>query len=593
MSGTALSLRAIGLTRVAIGAFQGLALYLIYLAYDAEVWPATDGLVFAPLLLIALFIPLLVSQALGTLRLRTLAIWAAVATVIVGGLGVYDIWHAWPVDWRGGNPPVSRPHVLPSPHLIIALVMGLFIGQSLVTGGDLDRKFVADYTTHFDVAWKIAVQGALAAAFTGAFWGLLRLGAALFELVNIDFFVELLQERWFAIPATTLAVSVAAHLTDVRTDIVRGIRTLGLSLLSWLLPLMVLIASGFLATLVFTGVQPLWDTQFATTLLLIAFGALVVLLNAAYQDGHAERATPRILRYPGSLAAFVLVPLAALAGYALFLRVEQYGWTATRIYASVCALVAAFYAVGYAFAAIRSEPWLKRIERCNFYGALLTLAVLLALFSPIADPYRISVASQVARLESGVVMPEQFDFANLRWEGGRYGQAALERLKATADGPRAENVREAASRALIATDRSARRGDPEIARANIDVHPAGETLPPTFLTQDWNTRAAPACVRGVRMASCDAWSMDLDADGTEEVIVLDQSLIHVFQLTDQMVWAQVGNWGLPPGCAAFSNEMTAGRFTTAPSEPSRWPDLEISGQRFRLRETAPMPGCPG
>ena len=162
----------------------------------------------------------------------------------VSALGVYDIWHAWPVDWRLIDPPVSRPHVLPSPHLIIALVMGLFIAHSLVTAGDMDRKFVADYTTHFDVAWKIAVQGALAAAFTGAFWGLLWLGAGLFDLINIDFFIELLQERWFAIPATTLAVSAAAHVTDVRAGIVRGIRTLGLSLLSWLLPLMTLIATG-------------------------------------------------------------------------------------------------------------------------------------------------------------------------------------------------------------------------------------------------------------------------------------------------------------------------------------------------------------
>ena len=56
----------------------------------------------------------------------------------------------------------------------------------------------------------------------------------------------------------------------------------------------------------------------------------------------------------------------------------------------------------------------------------------------------------------------------------------------------------------------------------------------------------------------------------------------------------VGNWNLPPGCAALSAEMVAGRFTTAPPDPSRWPDLEILGLRFRMRETAPpMPACPG
>jgi hypothetical protein len=599
MSDTALSLRVIGLARAAIGVFQGLALYLIYLAYDTRAWPATDGLVFAPLLLFALFIPLLVSQGIGTLRPRTLAIWAAAATVIVVAVGAYDIWHAWPVDWTFGEGPVSRPHILPSPELFVALVAGLFIAQSLVTGGDIDRKLIADYTTHFDVAWKIAVQAALAVAFTGAFWGLLVLGAGLFRLINIEFFFDLLQERWFAIPATTLAVSAAIHVTDVRAGIVRGIRTLGLSLLSWLLPLMTLIAAGFLGTLVFTGVQPLWDTQFATALLLIAFGALVVLLNAAYHDGHDERAAPRVLRYPGSVAALALIPLAALAGYALFLRIEQYGWTAARIYASACALVAVFYAVGYALAAIRSEPWLKRIEQWNFYGAILVLAVLFALFTPIADPYRISVASQVARLESGAVTPEQFDFANLRWEGGRFGQAALERLKVTMAEPRADYVRDAAARALVATNRSARPADPEIVRANVTAHPAGTTLPPSFLAQDWGASIvafryvpAPGCLRAQRTALCDAWMMDLDGDGADEIVVLEFNVIHAYRLGEQATWVRIGTWNLPQNCERLTSDMVAGRFATAPPEPRKWPDLEISGLRIPLAENPAVPACP-
>src|SRR5262245_28998091 len=356
MGDSTLSLRTVGIARLAIGGLQGLALYLLYVAYDGPIWPATNGFVFAPVLLIALFIPLLVSQALGNLRPRTFAIWAAAATVIVSGLGVYDIWHAWPLDWDYGSPPTSRPHILPSPELFCALVLGLFIAQSLITGGDEDRRFVASYTTHFDVAWKLAVQGALAVAFVGAFWLVLWLGAALFDLIEIDFFEELIKRRWFAIPATALTFSAAIHVTDVRAGLVRGIRTLGLTLLSWLLPLMVLIGVGFLAALLFTGVQPLWDTQFAATLLLIAFSALVVLLNAAYQDGHIEHQAPPVLRYPGSVAALALTPLAALACYAVFLRVTQYGWTAPRIYASACAFVAAFYAVGYAYAAITSGP---------------------------------------------------------------------------------------------------------------------------------------------------------------------------------------------------------------------------------------------
>jgi hypothetical protein len=360
---TTISIRALGIARAVIGLFQGLALYLIYLAFDERTWPATDDLVFAPLLLVTLFVPLLLSQALGSIRLRTLVIWGAGATVILAGLGFYDIWHDWP-----GEPSAGRPSstIIPSVQLFIAVVASLFISQSLIEGGDADRKFIANYTTHFDIAWKLAVQAALAVAFTGALWGLLWLGAGLFNLIKIDFIMRLIEHRWFAIPATTLAFSAALHVTDVRAGIARGIRTLGLSLLSWLLPLMALIGAGFLATLIFTGVQPLWNTQFATALLLVAFAALVVLINAAYQDGAAESAPPRLLRYAGSIAAVATIPLIGLAGYALYLRIEQYGWTAQRIYVFSCVFVAAFYALGYAFAALGYGPWLKRIARWNF-----------------------------------------------------------------------------------------------------------------------------------------------------------------------------------------------------------------------------------
>jgi len=76
---------------------------------------------------------------------------------------------------------------------------------------------------------------------------LLWLGAELFDLIGIDFFTRLLEHKWFAIPATSLAVAAAVHVTDVRAGLVRGARTLLLVLLSWLLPLMAIIVAGSIA----------------------------------------------------------------------------------------------------------------------------------------------------------------------------------------------------------------------------------------------------------------------------------------------------------------------------------------------------------
>ena len=89
-----------------------------------------------------------------------------------------------------------------------------------------------------------------------------------------------------------LAFTCAIHVTDVRAGIVRGARTLKLTLLSWLLPIMALIAVTFLATLLFTGLEPLWSTRRATPVLLAAAAALVFLaLPFGYATDVAQLAT--------------------------------------------------------------------------------------------------------------------------------------------------------------------------------------------------------------------------------------------------------------------------------------------------------------
>jgi Kef-type K+ transport system membrane component KefB len=115
---------------------------------------------------------------------------------------------------------------------------------------------------------------------------------------------------------------------DARAELVRGARALALTLLAWLLPMMTAFAVAFLLALPFTGLQPLWSTRYATGTLLAASGALVFLINAAYQDGQAGDAIARPVQYARSIAALGLVPLVALAVYGLMLRAQQYGWTA-------------------------------------------------------------------------------------------------------------------------------------------------------------------------------------------------------------------------------------------------------------------------
>jgi len=439
--------RSFGITRAAIGLAQGIVLYFLDAAFEAKTWPATDALVFAPLVLVSVFVPTVAVAAIGNLRPRNFAIWTVAATVILAGLGAYDILRdpGGAVDIFQALLNGTRPRGVPSITLWLIVPVGLFIAQALIVSGDADRKFMAGYGRYFDIAWKHGVQIVLAALFLGAFWLLLWLGAAIFKLINIDVLAELIAKRWFALPASTFVIACAILITDVQAGIVRGVRTLTLTLLSWLMPLMAAMTVAFLAALVFTGLEPLLSTRRATAVLLFAGAALVLLLNAAYQDGPGEQQVARILRYAGTATAVALTPLVAIAAYAVALRVEQYGWTPERVVAVACVVFAACYALGYLLAALKSPQWLKWIEPTNILAAFVVLAVMLALLSPMADPARIAVADQVARLESGRISPEKFDYQFLRFRSGRYGVEALARLRAKQDGPDAARIAERAN----------------------------------------------------------------------------------------------------------------------------------------------------
>ena len=415
--------------RLAIGLTQGLALYLLYSAYDDKVWPATQGLVFAPALLVWLFIPTVLISTLSEMAWRKALLWALAAAIVTALLAFFDIWGAWPQDWVYGRN-ISQPHVLPSPKLFFFWGAGLFIAHALVLGGNTDRRFMASYPTHFDTAWKLAVQLALAGLFVGAFWLLLWLGAGLFNLIKLDFFQRLIRHEWFAIPVTALAAAGALHLTDIRPALVRGARTLLLSLLSWLLPLITLIVAGFILSLPFTGLAALWRIGHASALLLVASAALIILINAAHQDGQPEHLPHKLLRLSATLAAVLPVPLTLIAAYALMLRVGQHGWSVERVMLAASVIAALGYAGGYAWAAVKPGAWLEAIKTWNFAMALLILAEIVLLFTPIASPARIAVADQMARLKDGKIAPKDFDFHFLRWEAGRYGMEALRQLAA-------------------------------------------------------------------------------------------------------------------------------------------------------------------
>lgn len=566
--------RRIAIVRLAVGLVQGIVLYLLLRATegDSASWSQRHPDLFAPALLTALFLPAVLLSGVGKLRLWVYVVWSLIAGLVLALLAWHDI-----ARQAGGAREATFP-------LFVFAAAALFIAHHLIVPADRERRLAASYPAYFDAAWMAGVQGVLSIGFAGAFWLLLLLGANLFKIIGLSFLSDLLQESWFSLPLTGLAFATAVHLTDVRDGLIRGVRTVALMLLSWLLLVITVLVGGFLLALPFTGLDGLWQTGSATALVLSAAAALIVLINTAYQDGRPDHRPPVVLRYGVRVASALIAPLVALAFWGLALRIGQHGLTPDRIIATACAVVGAVYGLGYLFAAVRPGPWMKPLEPTNIIAAVLSVAVILALFSPVADPARLSAADQVARLERGAVATEDFDFEFLRFDSGKAGLAALDRLTRSPDMETARLARAARAR----EDRSGYSVQERREQvAGIRIEPvAGQTTPPSFTAQlDRQDSLIYACISD---RPCRLRSVDLDGDGRMEVLLANSSAILTFAKDDQGQWSQSGTYSVMCGNVS-PDELTIAfteRFAVA---PARLPDLVVGGRRLQAQ---PQIRCP-
>ena len=575
----------IAVARLVAGLLQGLLLYWLYSAAQAKAWPATQPYLLAPLMLIGLLLPVLLVSSLGHLSPRRIGLWMAGAALVLTVLALHDVSRgAEHFIW--GNYKPGAPLRVISALLFGFCVVGFYVAHALVLAAAQDQRRLAGYATYFEVAWKLGIQLLFSLLFVAVLVLVLWLGGQLFLLIKLNFLKNLLAQPWFVIPVLCFAFSFAIHITDVRPSIVRGIRTLLLVLLSWLMPIAAVLVAGFLLTLPFIGFERLWATRHAASVLLGMAGLLVVLINAAFQNGEAGLGVARGIRFGTRLSCLLLPWLVGIAIYALILRVMAHGWTAERIIAGACLLVASCYAVGYAWAASKYGDWLNWIANVNVGTAFITLLVLLALFTPLMDPARLSVASQMARLNSGKVGADKFDFEYLRFQGARYGQAALQELTLRNAGPDAAVIRARATAMLMRENRFDDTGALSDVAINLTVRPAGVTLPHSFLQQDWSQAGPswrlPACLKRAGQ-QCDAYAMDFDGDGRQEVLLISNDPRASSVLLAEK---EEGGWyarGQIPSeilrCRPLREKLQAGQFALVPPKVQ---ELEVDGQRVPM-----------
>ena len=282
-------------------------------------------------------------------------------------------------------------------------------------------------------AWMDAVIGAASLFFTGIAFLLAWLIAGLFDLIGIDLLKDLLQKQWFSWLVAGFSFGAAVGLLRERDALLTTLQRLVMVVFSVLAPVLAAALILFLASLPFTGIEKLWNSDIpATSLLLVAGAGGILLANAVIGNGKSERSQNSVLQWSALALVLTVLPLAILAALSIGQRIGQYGWTPERIWGVIAVAVAIAYgAAGWwaAYKGRRDFDDLLRPLQTKLAIGLCGLALLLAL--PILDFGAISARSQLARLSDGYVVPAEFDWNAMAFDFGPAGRHALKRLAAS------------------------------------------------------------------------------------------------------------------------------------------------------------------
>lgn len=360
-----------------------------------------------------------VAFALSVERLRWQ--WSAGFAAAGGLVSAFVAWWIGPPDsWGAGE-----RWQLFSAILAVGIALPLF--QSLRDTG-ARRPEVGLVHGH---AWTNLILAGAAGAFVGATMLVTVLLAELFHLIGIDVLRDRLNDGWFMWPLACGAFGSATGLLRDRAHMLGTLQKVGRVVLSVLAPILAFGLALFVLALPFTGLRPLWDqTQATTPILLACIVGAVLLANAVIGNEAEEEARSPVLRYAAVSLGAVMAPLAFVAAVSTAKRIGQYGLTPDRLWACVFVIAAAAFALAYLYALARGRArWPKALRSANV--GLIAGFCLLALFlaMPIVSFGAISARDQLARLESGRVPPEKFDWAAMRFDFGPAGRRALERLR--------------------------------------------------------------------------------------------------------------------------------------------------------------------
>ena len=560
--------RTTRLGMIFIGLLQGALCYLLmtYLVPHNDGWlfygmPATIAITSALLLTVVSF------------KQRALWYWMALIFVVVLAMSAWLKWQVEDSDkWRQHEVFMFYGWRL----LLMAMLALPWIQYSLHVSREQAR-----YPHFYRQLWLNALTLLIVFVANGLFWLVLLLWSEMFKLVGIPFFSTLFFDTdWFGYVAFGLITALAVVLARTQSRLVTAVQKLLTFIATGLLPLVALLALMFILTLPFTGLEAI-SQRVSAAGLMSTLTLLLLLLMAIVREPQKEA-----LPYPGALrylikCALAITPIYTLiAGWALWVRIQQYGWTPERLYGVLVVVVLLVWSFGYLASILRRGRNPLELQGPVILGvSLLALGLLVLLSSPVIDAWRISVNSHMGLYHSGKIKPDQVSLYMLD-HSGKPGRAALEALQKDV----AFNQDSKRRRDLNSLLQGSRDPVKELTAtqlvSKVVIAPGSEKPDDAF----WTFVKA----QGYRITSCAEQnacvlvSQDLNADGHPEQVLYafgdGESLVFGMQKNK---WDLLAVARLPEGfnkdklLQAVANQQLG-------SAPRIWRDITIDGKRLPM-----------
>ncbi|CAM6498119.1 MULTISPECIES: DUF4153 domain-containing protein [Citrobacter] len=560
--------RTTRLGMIFIGLLQGALCYLLmtYLVPHNDGWlffgmPATIAITSALLLTVVSF------------KQRALWYWMALIFVVVLAMSAWLKWQVEDSDkWRQHEVFMFYGWRL----LLMAMLALPWIQYSLRASRQQTR-----YAQFYTQLWLNTLTLLIVFISNGLFWLVLLLWSEMFKLVGIPFFSTLFFDTdWFGYVAFGLITALAVVLARTQSRLVTAVQKLLTFIATGLLPLVALLALMFILTLPFTGLEAI-SQRVSAAGLMSTLTLLLLLLMAIVREPQKEA-----LPYPGALRYLIKCALAVtpiytlIAGWALWVRIQQYGWTPERLHGVLVVVVLLAWSVGYLVSILRRGHNPLEIQGKVILGvSLLALGLLVLLSSPVIDAWRISVNSHMGLYHSGKIKPDQVSLYMLD-HSGKPGRAALEALQKDV----AFNQDSKRRRDLNSLLQGSRDPVKELTAtqlvSKVVIAPGSEKPDDAF----WTFVKA----QGYRITSCAEQnacvlvSQDLNADGHPEQVLYafgdGESLVFGMQKNK---WDLLAVARLPEGfnkdklLQAVANQQLG-------SAPRIWRDITIDGKRLPM-----------